>query len=94
MQTIKIANFSINFGNIKNHNKKARRQALLFLFYTLSNLQILLLTIIKIKSKSQMMLKPKKILITPATIFPSWKRVIIPQTQEVTGMIAKITLTM
>ena len=40
-----------------------------------------------------MMLNPKKIRIIPATIFPSEKRVMIPQIHEVMGMIARITLT-
>ena len=40
-----------------------------------------------------MMFQPKRRRRIPARIFPSIKRVTKPHTHEVTGMIAKITLT-
>lgn len=51
-------------------------------------------TIIIIKSISQTIVKPKISLIIPASILPSINLVIAPQSQEVTGMIARIILTM
>ncbi len=47
----------------------------------------------KRKSKTQIMFQPKKILKIPATYFFSWKRVMIPQKNDVTGINARITLT-
>lgn len=40
-----------------------------------------------------MMFHPRKSLKRPATILPSLKRVATPKIHEVTGMIARITLT-
>lgn len=47
----------------------------------------------QIKSNNQMMFHPKITLRMPATILPSENLVMKPKTQEVTGMIAKIKLT-
>ncbi len=54
---------------------------------------MLLLTIIKIISRIQMMFQPSNKRKIPATILPSVNLVTTPQIQEVTGIIAKITLT-
>ena len=39
-----------------------------------------------------MMFQPNSRRSNPATIFPSWKRVTKPNSQEVTGMMAKMML--
>ena len=57
------------------------------------SLQILWFTIMQIKSRIQTSVKPNTSLIRPATSLPSLNLVTNPQIQEVTGMIAKIRLT-
>ena len=52
-----------------------------------------LFKIINTRSRIQIMFHPKINLIKPATILPSMNLVTNPQTQEVTGIIARITLT-
>ena len=51
-------------------------------------------TIIRIRSMSQIMFQPKIMRKIAATIFPSKSLVTKPQISDVTGMIARITLTM